>query len=85
MARPRTAGGSRARAKGSADESKRIRPTTASSTSIVQRSGSSRPNTNVYDYPTVEQKNDNVKMIEREQWLEERWLKGRRRSCRRAI
>ena len=77
MARPRTAGGSRARAKGSADESKRIRPTTASSTSIVQRSGSSRPNTNVYDYPTVEQKNDNVKMIEREQWLEERWLKGR--------
>ena len=38
MARPRTAGGSRARAKGSADESKRIRPTTASSTSIVQRS-----------------------------------------------
>ena len=61
MARPRTAGGSRARAKGSADESKRIRPTTASSTSIVQRSGSSRPSTNVYDYPTVEQKNDNVK------------------------
>ena len=51
MARPRTAGDSRARAKGSAGESKRVRPTTSSSNSIVQRSGSSRPNTNVYDYP----------------------------------
>ena len=78
MARPRTAGDSRARAKGSAGESvKRVRPTTSSPNSIVQRSGSSRPNTNVYDYPTVEQKADNEKMIEREQWLEERWLKGR--------
>ena len=40
-ARPRAAGGGRARATGSTDESKRVRPTTSSSTSIAARSGSS--------------------------------------------
>ena len=54
------------------------RPTTASSSSIVRhRSGASKPNANVYDYPKVEQKSDKEKTIEQEQWLEERWLKGR--------
>ena len=76
--RPRTAGANSNRQGVKNLVSHATRPTTASSSSIVRhRSGASKPNANVYDYPKVEQKSDKEKTIEQEQWLEERWLKGR--------